>query len=307
MKVIPIVFAFDDNMEMPAGVCMTSLLVNADSDTYYDIFILHDDGLTIKDSRISLLQSRYPNCRVQFRCVGDYFNNAYEIRGITRTAYFRLLAPSLIPEYDKLIYCDVDMIFRRDLFYVFEIDLDNYLLGGVSSDVLSDGKKRPVVNHLGIKPSSYINSGALLMNLQLMRKEDVVKKFLEHENKKYPFQDQDIINIVCKDRIKILPIAFNYTTYLQDSVYLLYNKTTKLDDSIEMAREEGTIHYNGVKPWKGSCPNMDIWWEYYRKSIFFDEKFTHDFWIKQRDALMWMPLMKRIKQLLRYPLDLIIR
>lgn len=302
MKVIPIVFAFDNNMEMPAGVCITSLLENADSDTFYDIFILHDDSLSYKDSRLILLQTRYPNCRVRFRCVGEYFKNAYEIRKITRTTYFRLLAPSLIPEYDKVIYCDVDMIFRRDLCYIFEIDLGNCLLGGVC-DVLNGGIKRPVLNHLGMKPTSYINGGALLMNTQLMRKEGTEDVFLEHAKKRYTFQDQDIINIVCKDRIKYLPFAFNYTTYLQDSVYILSAKTDILDDSIEMARKEGTIHYNGAKPWNQPCPNMDIWWHYYRKSIFYDEKFTHDFWIGQRDNLKNMSLKSRIKQLLRFPLD----
>ena len=74
-------------------------------------------------------------------------------------------------------------------------------------------------------------------------------------------------------------------------------------EEINHALKTGIVHYNGAKPWNGPCPNMDIWWNYYRKSIFFDEKFAHDFWIGQRDSLMKMPLMKRIKQLLRYPLD----
>lgn len=43
MSKIPIVFCFDDNLLMPAGVCLTSLLEHANPDTFYDIFILHDN------------------------------------------------------------------------------------------------------------------------------------------------------------------------------------------------------------------------------------------------------------------------
>ena len=48
---------------------------------------------------------------------------------------------------------------------------------------------------------------------------------------------------------------------------------------------------------------MDIWWSYYRRSMVFDERFAHDFWQEQRDCLINLTLSKRIKMLLRYPLD----
>jgi lipopolysaccharide biosynthesis glycosyltransferase len=67
--------------------------------------------------------------------------------------------------------------------------------------------------------------------------------------------------------------------------------------------KSGIVHYNGAKPWNGPCLNMDIWWDYYRRSPFFDEKFCYDFWNNQRNLLVKMPLLKRIKLLLRYPLD----
>ena len=41
MRTVPIAFAFDNNFIMPACVCISSLLMNANEDTYYDIFILH--------------------------------------------------------------------------------------------------------------------------------------------------------------------------------------------------------------------------------------------------------------------------
>ena len=71
-------------------------------------------------------------------------------------------------------------------------------------------------------------------------------------------------------------------------------------DEINHALISGIVHYNGAKPWKEVCPNMDIWWAYYRRSIFYDEEFTHRFWKDQTYRLEKMSLMKRIKLVGRY-------
>ena len=36
MKTVPIVFAFDNNLILPACVCISSLLMNAKEETFYD-------------------------------------------------------------------------------------------------------------------------------------------------------------------------------------------------------------------------------------------------------------------------------
>lgn len=41
MNTVPIVFAFDNNLILPACVCISSLMMHAREDTFYDIFILH--------------------------------------------------------------------------------------------------------------------------------------------------------------------------------------------------------------------------------------------------------------------------
>ena len=48
MNVIPIAFAFDNNLILPACVCISSLLTNAQKDTFYDIFILHSSNIALK-------------------------------------------------------------------------------------------------------------------------------------------------------------------------------------------------------------------------------------------------------------------
>jgi hypothetical protein len=72
------------------------------------------------------------------------------------------------------------------------------------------------------------------------------------------------------------------------------------NDEIEHALEFGIVHYNGPKPWKQYCVNFDIWWEYYRKSPFYNEQFYFDFFNGKQDELDSLSLWKRIKILIRY-------
>lgn len=75
------------------------------------IFYFTFGQYNIKKEELDKLPKYYKNCRIQYRQVDNTFDASYEIRGITTPAYYRLLIPELIPEYDKIIYSDVDVIF----------------------------------------------------------------------------------------------------------------------------------------------------------------------------------------------------
>ena len=102
MNIIPIAFAFDNNLSFPACVCLSSLMKHAKHDTFYDIFILHSEKEALRTEELDKLPTFYPNCRITYRTVDNTFDQAFEIRGITTAAYYRLLIPELIPEYDKI-------------------------------------------------------------------------------------------------------------------------------------------------------------------------------------------------------------
>lgn len=115
MNTIPIAFAFDNNLILPACVCISSLMMNANEDTFYDIFILHSSNISLRKEELNKLPQYYDNCRIQYRQVDETFDASFEIRGITTPAYYRLLIPELITEYDKVIYSDADIILEFNL------------------------------------------------------------------------------------------------------------------------------------------------------------------------------------------------
>ena len=132
--IVPIAFAFDNNLTFPACVCLSSLMMSANKDTFYDIFILHSSSELLDTRSLSVVSDAFENCRIQYRQVENVFDYAFEIRGITTPAYYRLLIPELITEYDKVIYSDVDVIFRDDLSDIyFHTDLSDEYFAGVNS------------------------------------------------------------------------------------------------------------------------------------------------------------------------------
>lgn len=304
MNKIPIVFAFDNNLVFPACVCLSSLMMHAKENTFYDIFILHSEHEKLNSEELDKLPTYYLNCCITYRRVGNIFDGAFEIRGITTPAYYRLLIPELIPEYDKVIYSDVDVIFRMDLSELYSLDLkENYLaatkdLGlNLSKDGVAYIQSMPEL-YLG----DYLQSGFIVINNKKILKDGLVQQFKSTAKRKLKYQDQDTLNIVCHGKILYLSLEYNMTDYSfyyalveRNRLQTLYNS-----EAIDNALTHGNLHFNGHKPWKKYCVNFDIWWECYRKSPYYDAKYYFKFFHSKLNEYDQLSLLKRIKILLRY-------
>lgn len=303
-NIVPIVFAFDNNWVLPASVCISSLLINAKEDTFYDIFILYSGKEVLKKDELDRVSEYYSNCRIQYHIVGDCFSNAFEIRGITISTYYRLLIPDLIKEYDKVIYSDVDIIFRMDLVDLYKQEMQNYYLAATYDFGLnfSSGGQKYIASVKELVSGEYIQAGFIMMNSALMRETGLVEQFKSLAQKNFRFQDQDILNIACKGKIKKLPFNYNMTvdTFYYIEKYSIPVLERFADVDMDEARLNGNIHFNGAKPWKKYSVNFDVWWEYYRKSPIYDSEFYFDFFYSKLDEYDKLPFMARVKILLRY-------
>lgn len=147
-----------------------------------------------------------------------------------------------------------------------------------------------------------IYAGNIILNSKKIREDNIIEQFKKLAKKNFRFQDLDVLNIVCQNRVTYLKPEFCVTTYFSE--FSIRNRTILrqywTDNDIALALQNGIVHYNGQKPWKGFCVNFDIWWEYYRKSPFFDEKFYFEFFYKRLNELDQLSLWKRIKILIRY-------
>ncbi len=258
MRKIPIVFAFNDGYALPAGVCISSLLSKAKQDVFYDIFILHSsDRLSEKGkSEILRLKSVFANCDFTFIDVQSRFAGAFEIRNITIDAYYRLLIPFVIDRsYERVLYSDVDVIFQGDISELINLAEDKPIAG---VNVLSKEISHYVRKDLGLEPDEYINSGVMVWNRKYIP--DYQEDLNRLIQRNFIYQDQDIVNILFDGQKKLLPEIYNYSI-------------AQMELDKEIAQMPKIIHYTGPKPWKEIVPFAELWWEEYRKSIYYDEQF----------------------------------
>lgn len=304
MNTVPIVFCIDGRIVLPASVAIYSLLKNAKENTFYDIFILHSGKEYINKTAIESVGNLFEHCRISYREVDGTFDKAFEVRDISTAAYYRLLIPNLVPEYDKVIYADADIIFRMDLSEVYSQDFkDNYIAAVKDPGInLTDDGLNHIKTLAGVQSGRYINSGFLVMNTSLMRKDKIVDTLKITALRKWRFQDQDTLNIVCSGRIVEIAPKYNMMDYSYlfglkhpDKWQTLY-PVSAFQDGVR----NGNIHYNGHKPWKKWCVNFDIWWQYFRLSPVYDENYCFDFYYSHLNELDSLPLLKRIKILARY-------
>ena len=284
-------------MSLPAAVCISSMMMSAKEDTFYDFYVLHAGEPPMIEG-LEKIKSAYPNMRLQYRSVGEAFSGAFEIRGITEAAYYRLLAAELVPEYDKVIYTDVDVIYQMDLGSFYDMELCNNIVAAVHANGIANDKENcRYIQSIGLDPSSYVVSGFLLMDLAVMREKRLVHRFKELAKNNYKYQDQDILNIVCKDKIKV--IHSKYSLGVAAIKEIIDSKGLFLSEK-KKEIQESNIHYNGAKPWKGWCPSLDLWWECYRKSPIYDPMVYFSYFYNKLEEYDQLPLTKRIKILLRF-------
>lgn len=270
---IPVVFSTDHNFIMPTYVAISSLLANASRRC--SIYLLISEDVTDNDKEVISRLTNTHSADLNFISIGNIFDNTFCIRGITKATYFRLLIPWIIPDHDKVIYLDGDIVVTGDIAELYEYPVDNNcLISGVRTPGFSTNSKlRKEISANGLDYKGYINAGILIFNTRLLRQEDFRPKFLAHIDKQYTFQDQDILNITCAGRIGYLPLKFNFNGLLRPQVKkkFLRGGVATFAEVEEAERNPVIIHYVGAKPWCVFTARWYDWVNIYQRSPFFSQ------------------------------------
>lgn len=249
--------AFTPNYFVQAATTLKSLLDASTGD--FDVICMVSDPIpeTMQEKLARLAGSRmsFRYFPLKGRLEGLYIDPRY-----TEAASFRLLLPELLPEYDKILYLDCDIIVRQDVGKLYrETDLGENWMGVVFEAPIEQQAER--FQALGCDPTRYFNSGFLLMNLAQMRKDGVTEKLLEACRVPYlEFPDQDALNQVCQGHV--LPLSPLYDS-IRTFFILKYKPDFVRQYSEELwdaVQREGTIHYTGGKPWDLFTVQFRAWW-----------------------------------------------
>ena len=273
--------ALDNKYLYPLLVCLTSILENRAKTTFYIIHIQVSKNLNKGYfEKINKLIERYGKeaSNITYYNMGDDFRGAITGSHISTAAYYRIALPSLLPNVDKIIYTDTDVINFKDLYEMYSLNFNDkkYFMGTLDQIGLLNELKQ-----LGIYTQKYMNSGILLMNLKGMRKDGIEQKIRKFIFSHYlDHHDQTAINGACYDNYEIL--SFKYATFVFNSLKDMKewnNKQNKLyrynDYELNQAFYEPILlHYAGwTKPWDKSYSkiNGEYWWYYAKLSGFYEE------------------------------------
>ena len=263
-KLVPIFFICDDAYMKYINVCIKSLVLNASPEDDYEIHILNTD-ITEKTMEITR-RLETPYVKINFDdvtlrlekikdklFVRDYYN---------LTTYYRFFIADMFPQFDKVIYIDGDTVVLDDIARLYDIDLEDNLIGGaheqafVQSDIYGTYNEKV----LGISRYDTINAGVMLIDTYAFRKENMLAQFIKllGEYKFVVTQDEDYLNVLCNGRIKFIDDGWNAQTFMD---LVVEEKDIKL------------IHYDmAIKPWAfAECKLANYFWFYAKQTEYYDE------------------------------------
>lgn len=264
---IPVFFASDDNYIPCLAVAIHSLEKNASKKNNYRLIILHS-GMSEKGQQ-EIKEFEQENIKIEFKDISNIENDlkddlALRLRDYySSTIYYRIFIGTLFPEYHKAVYIDSDVILLDDIANLYNTDLEGNIIGAIPDGVVHDSKKLQdyVEVNDGVENKKYFNSGVLVIDLDKFRETRVDERFvriLTKYNCDTIAPDQDYLNILCKNKVKYLPLSWD-----------------KMPDYCEHLDEKDIhlIHYNMFrKPWHyRDVEYSDIFWKYAKETKYYDE------------------------------------
>lgn len=292
MRPLYICLATDNNYVPLASVAIQSIIESNVQCNEIEFYIL-DSGIEEEKKEKIVDQVRKARRKIHFIKVLEEIKKIEELgvkaQGKYKSfaAYARFFAIDFLPDYvDKILYVDCDTCNCDGLDELFNIDLKENVLGAVI-DILPSWHK---INIGFSENDLYFNTGVLLFDCDNWRKYKILDKIKEHlikVNSRYSFHDQDIINIVCKN--KIFPLPPKYMVFLPEYTWgkkgiiklsnlngHTYYSNTELKEAV---KNPHIIHYvDGIfgRPWyENNKGKYDYYWIKYMKNSSYSNNFPY--------------------------------
>ena len=304
-SIIPVVFAADENYVPYCGVAISSLIKHTSIDNEYKIYVLYDRLPSSDIIRLERLTTA--NAAVQCVCVHEAMQarTAREYNHLTIASAYRLVITDMLPQYDKIIYLDSDIVIRADIAQLYDMDIGDNILGaahGCYDHAKTEFMHSYITKRLKIKIDNFFNAGILIINTKAFREENIAEKCfsLLRGRRKLVFMDQCALNIVCENRVFFIPKEWNY-----EWLFLFFPESSMKRNPeavFEILSNPALVHYSGIeKPWQ--YPNMplaEIFWQYARESVFYEEILLGNALYKTKELLELLGITCKYENIIIY-------
>ena len=253
-----ILVTLDRNYLKVLSVMLYSLS-QSDPEGVYTVYVVNN---TLTEEDFASLSALLPRTElVNVRVPEDLLQNAPVSDCYPTEMYYRLFAARYLPQQlERILYLDPDLVVLHSLRSLYQIDFDSKLFAAAShieSRTFRELNRRRL--HLS-EHAKYLNSGVMMMNLALLRKESpqTIIDYIQSHKATLLLPDQDVLNALYADRtVPLDPLVYNLgEKYLRlKNLHLPPQEKLTLD---WVRSNTAIVHYYGRnKPWK----------EHYRGSL----------------------------------------
>ena len=267
-----IAYAFNHYYLEPTLISVFSLLRAKNTGRPVALHLLVEEDLTEEQlSPAFKMAACFGNCRVSVFYPQKIFQHVFRADGTScapaegiQVSFFRLYLSKVLPDQDRCLFLDSDLIVRKDLSSLYDTDMDRACFAGVTDPLGRAESQRDRMRDHGVRKGRYINSGVLMMNLSRLRRTGLDDRLLARANETaYPYLDQDVINFTCPEEIQLLPKRYNV---FPGDVSPDYDDLRRvIPDNLLDERDfldPAIVHYIGPdKPWLTEIRMKPYWTE----------------------------------------------
>ncbi len=285
--VIPIVFATNNAYAPYLGVALQSLIVHSSPKNHYQIYIFHANLTDTHQERLlDLAQDHVFIEMVQLEQEMTRKDRYVSKFHFSAEAIFRLLIPDLLPQWDKVLYLDCDIVVLDDVAKLYATDLGDCVLGVAEKGTwkTSESWVKTFSKQLSVEEHDLFNSGVLVINCKQFAQQKIgalclslLEEDWTREQQQFAHQDQDALTVACQGKITRFPERWNFLWQWQPKFYRNGQEILWTAEETEayraLKKNLSIIHYTTAKkPWNSpDIPFAEHFWKYARQTVFYEE------------------------------------
>ncbi len=278
-KEVNIVLITDSRYTPPTSTSMYSAIKTKCNTTIYNFYIIAENITEQDENMLRSLEKLAPET-VRVKIIPQQeldipYENMQRFMQY-KVGMHKIYLPQTLKDVDKVIYMDGDTIVLKDLRELYDIDVSQVYAAVAKDGIFYRFPKE--MAEIGLdKRGFYFNSGVMLYNLKKQREDNIVKE-LETYVKTHEdfFGDQDVLNVVFGDKLKLMSYRYNCisTFFEEDDLNFLskYFGENLPSQTFNIYENSTIIHYAGDKPWQENYrPEFlkELWFRFYNEMMRF--------------------------------------
>lgn len=265
-KTLHFAFGINDGYLPYVIVTIKSILEN-NKDSVCQFHILTDGITDTNKARLAKEVAQYSNTIIDYHIVDTSI-----LKGIKTTwsiySWLRIFLPEILPNTDKVLYLDADIIVNDNLSGLFDLNMTDRSIAAVL-DI--QNFEIDSFDRCGYpKEKGYICAGVLMMNLDYWRKYNITEKIIDwsrENNERIKFPDQDAINYICRDTKVLLPLKYGIIdAFFTSDSFVDFGLSSQIKESFH---NPAIIHYAGQSPWiiERARHTLQSYWNKYNHQL----------------------------------------